>query len=557
MTTNLVPTTHDIKPTPTCDISLVYKHSLYPNYSFPYTNRLVVKFYNVKDMYNNSKFIRSNIITLGSCKCSFIGRTRIGYNNNGKDFECYLKLKPIQANDSQWIKACVNMTLKHNVNNEKDINYSIKHKFNKDCKYDIGYKFWTSNGSTFAEKMGFYKNQCLTFSVKFTIYKASFSQPHPVIINFANNFLDSKVIGVDNIVISGKHYSIFYDLVNQCCPMLLLDWTQGLITKANLLPLSLERFLQIIHHQERTEIDDFKIMLELKWLFMLCAIPFIELAKEYDDCMNKVFSCRIRDQIIGHIIDAFALTVLYPPFVKEFYLILQHFCTHFDLNEQFFEMIMQKFGSSHFVQFVTLCVTKSVEKIQIKAIEIPECKRYYDLDNLLIMLGGVTIPSLDPHNYDNMIIFDPELNHYFNLLPKPDFILSTVYGGNYKCHKWLLYARWRYFKNMLDFGGKETIENQMLLSEDCTNSRLQQLLRYIYTIECDFKLQEDALWLLQYGQYYGIIDSDKLPASGFERLVESCLEVILESKPALINIVGQYVRVGYFYSSNKINITIS
>lgn len=520
MMTEVSTTIDDLKHTPTCDVSLVYNHSLYPDYSFPYTNRLVVKFYNVKDMAENEPLISSNIITLGAFQCYLIGRTRIG--DNGKGFTCSVKLKPHHLDSSQWIKAHINMSLKHRTDYKLDSNNFITCKFNVENLYDSGY--WTVHNTLLTDESGYYNDQCLTLSIKFTIYKTSLSQQHPLVFNFANNLLGSKVIDDHTIVINRQIYPIFYDLVNQCCPRLLLDWTQSLINKANLSPNSINRFLHFIHRQSLTKIDDFKIMLEMKWLFLICDMLFLELAKEYDDCVTKLFTIPIRDQIIGYMIDTFALAVLYPIFIEEVYALLQQFCNHFDLDEYFFEVTMQKIAPSHFPQFLTLCMKKFVKNVQIKTIEIPKCKLPHSLDSLLSMLSAVTIPALDPHNYDDVSM--SYRNYHLSLMSKPDFILNTVDGGVYNCHKWFLYAGWSYFKNMLDFGGKEAMENQMLLSEDWTTSRLQQFLRYLYAVECDFKLVEDAFWLLQYGQCYGIIDSYNLPATGFERLVESCINLI-------------------------------
>lgn len=532
--------TTDAKSEPNCDISLMYPHSAYPDYTYPYSNTIIAKFHNAHNAIADV-IVSSNIITIGSLQCRCLGL--LYTHKDGKDFNCCFELKFVDSDDKFWIMARIDFRLR-NESLASQIEQSIEHKFDV-TKADIGFKLWKEDGTLFKESAGYYKEQCLTFVIRFAIFETSASPPQPTTFNFAHHLLNSKLISDVYITINDTKYSICHDWVSLRASLLLLDWTQSLITNAHLSTKSIHQFLKLLHCEPLDDLNDFSTMLEVKWLSVVCDSSLLHREKEYDASMTKAFANFNREEAMNVVIDAFSLAILYPPFAKEVYALLQQYGKCWTFTPQFFDTAVERI--SHFLigQFLALTHATSYDQVQIGEIKLPDSRRFYNLDLAFVNLAWSTVPKLNnndnadakPIKHDRWSLRPKELYPY---KPKPDFTIKTMDGGQYQSHSWFLYARWTYFKHMIDLGGVEATQRQMTMSEECTTSHLKQLLQYLYCVNCDFKHEDDATWVLQYGHYYGMMNMDREPTHGFEQLVESCVKIVFQ-RPTLDNCISKYL----------------
>lgn len=515
---------------PRCNLSLVHHPSLYPNYVYPYTNTLIAKIYNIDAIPYKVQLLKSNMIKFGDFESQVLAQNSTHDNIN--NFQCYFRLGLVEnyvKRDSavyclnwltmRWyINADVEMSLLDG-NHKPFFVQRIQHhfdKFNPSIKYDMS----TMNEMLLIGTTKYYKHQCLTISIKFTIMDASIPSPKPVTLDFKNNLMSSKVMADKSVTINETVYPLCSHLVKMNCPMLLWTWTHDLMSKANLSSASINHFLKLIHHQPLINIDDFDTLIQMKWLSMLLNTRFISFEKMYDHYIIPALVYADQDQHIRYLTDAFALAVLYPAFVKEVYTLMQHVVSRHSLDEYFFESVIERISSAHIARFMALITAKSINKVKIYTIDVPNNEPTFVFNDMLMNLASATQPTLDMHEYNDAALAFRKA--HLSSIPKPNFVIKTMDGGQYNIHGWFLYARWSYFQKMIDFGGKETSERQMTLSEDWNTSRLQQFLKYIYGISCEFKHQDDALWILEHGRCYDWIDAQDQPTLGFESLIKSC-----------------------------------
>lgn len=88
---------------------------------------------------------------------------------------------------------------------------------------------------------------------------------------------------------------------------------------------------------------------------------------------------------------------------------------------------------------------------------------------------------------------------------QPDFIIRLIHDDkNYHVHKFVLCGRWRYFTLLLNAGLKESKDDQMILTDDWNDSRLEKWMNFIYLDKIMFHEDEDVKWILKNARLYTI-----------------------------------------------------
>jgi hypothetical protein len=85
---------------------------------------------------------------------------------------------------------------------------------------------------------------------------------------------------------------------------------------------------------------------------------------------------------------------------------------------------------------------------------------------------------------------------------------------------WMLYARWPYFRTMLESGLEESRSGRMELPSDFPPVLLLEIIKYIYSnqVRSTIVFQENAEYLQANGGQFGFVQLDGTPAPHFERI---------------------------------------
>lgn len=95
-----------------------------------------------------------------------------------------------------------------------------------------------------------------------------------------------------------------------------------------------------------------------------------------------------------------------------------------------------------------------------------------------------------------------------------------------KCHSWLLFGRWPYFRRLVASGFSEVATKSMQIPEETWSlGTVRAFLRYIYTNNAGlFEGSEATLRheLLEYAAMFDLIDLEQNPTPAFAHLIEHC-----------------------------------
>lgn len=112
-----------------------------------------------------------------------------------------------------------------------------------------------------------------------------------------------------------------------------------------------------------------------------------------------------------------------------------------------------------------------------------------------------------------------------------NFTLVSDSGHKIYCHDWILYARWPYFRFLVESGANEWSISRTLSFPDGTfhTQLLRWFVQYLYTNRVDgLEVDNDLIRLLSVAQQFRLVrrDSDRpVPVPGFEFLISTCANV--------------------------------
>jgi hypothetical protein len=118
-------------------------------------------------------------------------------------------------------------------------------------------------------------------------------------------------------------------------------------------------------------------------------------------------------------------------------------------------------------------------------------------------------------------------------------------GGKVKCHDWILYARWPYFRFLVASGGDEWSKTRKIVFPADTFNRktLRAFVRYLYTNRVDDVVGDEniAMQLLIQSQRFNLLklETPPIPYPGFETLVAAAYTTF-DHKCAVKNCIEKY-----------------
>lgn len=138
--------------------------------------------------------------------------------------------------------------------------------------------------------------------------------------------------------------------------------------------------------------------------------------------------------------------------------------------------------------------------------------------------------------------------------PRDTGNLATPPHEVIKCHSWVLYGRWPYFRRLVLSGLAETETKSMQVPDDTwTLGTCRAFLRYIYTNNVglfdggDVTLRHE---LLEYAALFELIDLDHEPNPAFSHLIEHC-RAPLSLNVTVRTCVSSYKRLLQYGSSEQ------
>lgn len=127
-----------------------------------------------------------------------------------------------------------------------------------------------------------------------------------------------------------------------------------------------------------------------------------------------------------------------------------------------------------------------------------------------------------------------------------NFHIISPDGYAIPVHDWLLYARWPFFRHIVDSGAEEWVQSKKIQIPTDTFSRhtLRAFIKFIYTNRVDAATNNDAIALevLLHAQRYNLADmnSPPIPHPTFVPLLSAC-EIVFDQVTTLENCADKYV----------------
>lgn len=110
--------------------------------------------------------------------------------------------------------------------------------------------------------------------------------------------------------------------------------------------------------------------------------------------------------------------------------------------------------------------------------------------------------------------------------PTPNFfIIIEGHSSTLHVHDWVLYARWGFFRRMIDSGLAEAHTRRMVMPAGFPKSLLLDLIKFIYAGSLPHTTSltpQNSLYLLEHSEEYDLVDSSKQPREHFAPLVTFC-----------------------------------
>lgn len=144
--------------------------------------------------------------------------------------------------------------------------------------------------------------------------------------------------------------------------------------------------------------------------------------------------------------------------------------------------------------------------------------------------SGVDSPSLLPKNSSTLLSTNLAISDQIQAFPAPNFhIFVEGHSSSLHVHDWVLYARWGYFRRMMDAGLSESNSRRMTLPSGFAKNILLDLIKFIYTGSLPHTsafTPSNSLYILEHAEEYDLVDPERLPRENFAPLIIFCRSAV-------------------------------
>lgn len=332
------------------------------------------------------------------------------------------------------------------------------------------------------------------------------------------------------MVLKKKSYEVCQDWMMLRCPKFMDPSVQNLIHQASISIESLDIWVAYLHNMDFCNTEDIMILLQLQWLCVLCDVEHEifhqTLYGVWQDILDKSKTSPQWNAVIFEVlIQAYHLQRFYSNFLTQFYEFTAQYRHVYQsgLSIEHITLLLQQVSPEQAPDLIFTLTQIPKDGMSSQPLYTNSSKDVIDwkntfpptLDAIYQTLASQTQPPLITSIITHAPIVTPDLT-----------LLTLDETCSFQCHSWFLYAKWHYFKKLMDFGGVEATSMHVILSEDWTPSCLYALLKYIYTQKIEFVEEDDIVWVIEHALQYNLVDSDGKPHIGFEALIYHCKEMI-------------------------------